>query len=370
MRFSIPKDQLYEALSTISGIIPQRSTLPILSSLLLEADNGRLRLTATDLDVYVVTDLDVDVEEDGVATIPGKRFIDIVKELPNELMTLSSEEGQTTLKCGRRLYRFVGMPPTEYPGLPTTLSGKGAEIPVGVLVRALAHTSFAISTDEARPNLQGALLQISKDRLRLVASDSHRLVRYDIPGRNDAELEAIVPLKTVGLLQRNLGNSDGMALLEMCGSYLGISYGRTRVYSRVIEGPFPDYEKVIPVGNSIEFKLDREAAVSALRRVAVLSHTQTRQIRVSIEPNELRISTNTPEVGDATESLDVEYSGDTMEIGFNATYLLEVLRHLGSDQVIVRLGSPTTAGLLEPETLHGKESYLCLVMPLRLFSNS
>ena len=183
-------------------------------------------------------------------------------------------------------------------------------------------------------------------------------------------LEAIVPLKTVGLLQRNLGSTDGLALLEMCGSYLGISYGRTRVYSRVIEGPFPDYEKVIPTGNSIEFRLNREAIVSALRRVAVLSHTQTRQVRMSIEPSELRISTNTPEVGDATESLDVDYSGESMEIGFNATYLLEVFRHLNSENVVVRLGSPTTAGLLEPETLHGDESYLCLVMPLRLFGGA
>jgi len=370
LKFSIDKDDLHNALTGAAAIIPQRSTLPILSTLLFELEGKRLRLTATDLDVYVVTELEVDGAEDGVVTVPGRRFTDIVKELPSEALSLTTDSNQTTLTCGRRTYRFLGMAATDFPGIPASVTGSGVEIPVAALLRGLNHTTFAVSTDEARPNLQGALVQISPEGLRLVASDSHRLVRYDFPSLRAEPLEAIVPLKTLQLLGRTLGSSEGSAVLELAGNYIACSYAQTRVYSRLLEGPFPDYEKVIPANNDNVFEIDREEAIQALRRVRVLSHSQTHQVRLSLETGALSIATNTPEVGDAVETIDVDYEGESIEIGFNAVYLLEVLRHISSPRVVMRLGGSTQAGLLEPDEIEGDERYLCLVMPLRLYSHA
>ncbi|MAE70598.1 MAG: DNA polymerase III subunit beta [Gemmatimonadetes bacterium] len=370
MKFSIDKDRLNDTLTAVAAIIPQRSTLPILSTLLLELEGNRLRITATDLDVYVVTDVEADGSEDGVVTVPGRRFFEIVKELPSEQLSLVTDANQTTLTCGRRTYRFLGMTATDFPAIPTSLSGTGVELPVAALLRGLQHTTFAVSTDEARPNLQGALVQISADGLRLVASDSHRLVRYDFPGLTGEPLKAIVPLKTLQLLLRNLASSDGVAVLELAGNYIACSYDNTRVYSRILEGPFPDYEKVIPSDNTNVFTLDREEGIRALRRVSVLSHSQTHQVRLSVEKGALSIATNTPEVGDAVETIDIDYEGEQIDIGFNAVYLLEVLRHIASPNIVIRLGGSTHAGLLTPESIDGDESYLCLVMPLRLYSHT
>lgn len=368
MRFAISQADLAQALSSAAPIIPQRAPLPILSNLLLELEGNRLRLTATDLDIYIVTDVDVTGEEDGVTTVSGRRFAEIVRELPNEEISIVSENGQTTLRCGRRNYRFLGMATSDFPTMPATMGAGGIDVSVAHLVKALNHTTFSVSTDESRPNLQGALCQVEDGRLRLVASDSHRLVRYEVAGEYKDDLQAIIPLKTLQFLQRNLGAGAGTARVEICGSYLGCSFDRTSVYSRLIEGPFPDYKKVIPEGNDTELYLDRESFIRALRRVAVLSSAQTRQVRLAIEAGEIRVSTNTPEVGDASEIIDAKYDGEGMEVGFNAQYLLDVLRHMETEEVLLRLGGSTSAGLVEPSGLGEDESYLCLVMPLRLGS--
>ena len=217
MRFAISQAELAQALSSAAPIIPQRAPLPILSNLLLELEGNRLRLTATDLDIYIVTDIEVNGEEDGVTTVSGRRFAEIVRELPNEEISVVSENGQTTLRCGRRNYRFLGMATTDFPTMPASMTDEGIEIPVAQLVRGLNHTTFAVSTDESRPNLQGALCQVQDGRLRLVASDSHRLVRYEVTGDYTKDIQAIVPLKTLQFLQRNLGAGEGSARLEICG---------------------------------------------------------------------------------------------------------------------------------------------------------
>lgn len=368
MKFSINKDDLHDALATVAAIIPTRTTLPILSNLLLELEGNRLRLTATDLDLYVVRDIDAEGVEDGVVTVSGRRFSDIVRELPSEQLTISTEEEQTTLNCGRRVYRFLGMPATDFPSLPAALTGSGADLPVVSLLRALQHTTFAVSTDDARPNLQGALLQLTPKGTHLVASDSHRLVRYDLPQIKGEGLEVIIPLKTLQLLQRTLDTAEGNSTLELAGNFVGLTYGRTRVYSRVLDGPFPNYEKVIPTDNSLVLKLDRDEMIHALRRVRVLCSTQSQQVRLALEAGALSISTNTPEVGDAIETLSTEYDDEPMEIAFNALYLLDVLRHIDCNNIVMRLGGPTRAGLIEPSEGPDKDNYMCLIMPLRLYS--
>lgn len=366
MKFSISQHLLSDALITASAIIPTRSTLPILSNLLLQLDGNRLRLTSTDLDLYAVTDIAVDGQEDGTVTIPGRKFTDIVRELPDELITLATENQQSTLHCGRRTYRFLGMTPADYPSLPVTEQGDGAQVPIEALLRAFQHTGFAVSTDEARPNLQGALLQLGPARLRLVASDSHRLVRYDLTSVSSEKMELILPLKALQLLQRTLPSGDGSATIRLSGNYLSVTFGDTRILSRLLEGPFPNYEKVIPTDNKMTFQISRNDLTRALRRVRLFCNTSTQQVRLAIDHGALSISTNAPEVGDAIETLDIDYADDPMEIGFNATYLMELLKHIDSEQVIFRLGGPTRAGILEPADPQRQESCLSLIMPLRL----
>jgi DNA polymerase-3 subunit beta len=318
------------------------------------------------LDLYAVTDLEVDGQEDGAVTIPGRKFTDIVRELPEELITLSTENEQSTLHCGRRTYRFLGMNTTDFPSLPATTQGNGVEVPIAALLRAFQHTAFAVSTDEARPNLQGALLQLGPSKMRLVASDSHRLVRYDLTNVTSDPMEVILPLKAMQLLQRTLPASDGTAQIELCGNYLSVIFASTRVLSRLLEGPFPDYEKVMPRDNALDFSIPRQDIARALRRVRLFCNSSTQQVRLALDNGALSISTNAPEVGDAIETLDIDYSKEPMEIGFNATYLMEVLKHIDSDSVRFRLGGPTKAGIIEPLSVQPHESYISLIMPLRL----
>jgi DNA polymerase-3 subunit beta len=368
MRFTISREKLQEGLGAVAASIPAKTTLPVLSNILVETTERGIRLSGTDLDIAVSTEVPADVETAGAITIPAKKLSEIARELPPSPVKIAAAgEQRVTLECGRSRFKLLGLPKDEFPAFPGVKFDASWRVKSGDLQKLITHTSFAVSTEESRPILNGVLWELKPERMRMVATNGHRLAKMELPitsaGAPSGDL--IVPPKALEQIRR-LFPADEELEIARGDNHLGFRSPLTAVYTRLIEGPYPPYEQVIPKDNDKVAVADKASLTSALKRMSVIASDQTHRIRLSFNAGMLKFSVQTPDLGEAQDELPIRYDGDPLDIGFNASYLLEILRFIPSEEVRLTFKAPERAATVEPEGWDDPAKYLCLVMPLRL----
>jgi DNA polymerase-3 subunit beta len=368
MKFSITRDSLQEGLVAVAATVPTKTTLPVLSNLLVEATKDGLRLSGTDLDIAVSTLVPASVDQEGSITLPAKKLVEIVRELPSAGVRItSSGEQRVSLECGKSKFKLLGLSREEFPAFPAVKFDTSWKVRSGDLQKLVTHVAFAASTEESRPILNGVLWELRPDRMRMVATNGHRLARMDVPltAAAAATADLIVPPKGLEQIRRLFGSEEEIQIARS-DNHLGFRSDTTQVYTRLIEGPYPNYEQVIPRENDKVVTADRGALAGALRRMHTVASDQTHRIRMAFTAGACKLSVQTPDLGEAQEELSVTYEGDQLEIGFNAAYLLEILKIMPTDEVRMSFKAPERAATCEPVGWDDPASYLTLVMPLRL----
>src|SRR5436853_654089 len=368
MRFTISREKLQEGLTAVTATIPAKTTLPVLANILVETTERGIRLSGTDLDIAVSTEVAADVEAMGAITIPAKKLSEIARELPPSPVKIASAgEQRVTLDCGRSHFKILGLPKDEFPTFPTVGFDNSWRIRSGDLIKLISHTSFAVSTEESRPILNGVLWELKPDMMRMVATNGHRLAKMEMPLKSAGApaSDLIVPPKALEQIRRLFPEDEELEIAKG-ENHLGFRSPFTAVFTRLIEGPYPNYDQVIPRDNNRVAIADRLALTSALRRMSVIASDQTHRIRLSFNAALVRFSVQTPDLGEATDELPIRFTGDPLDIGFNANYLLEILRYIPTEEVKLTFKAPERAATLEPEGWSDSASYLTLVMPLRL----
>ncbi|MDF1505405.1 DNA polymerase III subunit beta [Roseisolibacter sp. H3M3-2] len=368
MRFTISREKLQEGLSAVAASIPAKTTLPVLANILLETTERGIRLSGTDLDIAVSTEVAADVETPGAITIPAKKLQEIARELPPSPVKIAAAgEQRVTLECGRSRFKLLGLPKDEFPAFPAVKFEESWRIKSGDLQKLIQHTSFAVSTEESRPILNGVLWELRAERMRMVATNGHRLARMELPISSSGAPagDLIVPPKALDQIRRLFPAEEELEIARG-DNHLGFRSPFTAVYTRLIEGPYPNYEQVIPKDNDKYAIADKGSLTSALKRMSVIASDQTHRIRLSFNAGMLKFSVQTPDLGEAADELPIRYDGDPLDIGFNASYLLEILRYMPTEEVRLTFKAPERAATVEPEGWSDPAKYLALVMPLRL----
>lgn len=367
MKFTITRERLQEGLLAVANAVPTKTTLPVLSNILLEALEDGIRLSGTDLDIAVSTVVPAEVDAEGAVTLPARKLVEIVRELPSAAIRITaSGEQRVSLECGRSRFKLLGIPRDEFPTFPPVQFTAGWAVTSADLQKLIGHVAFAASTEESRPILNGVLWELRKDQMRMVATNGHRLARMDVPAGGGQESgDFIVPPKALDQIRRLFGAASEVEIARS-ENHIGFRSAQTYVYTRLIEGPYPNYEQVIPRDNDRVAVVDKQALASSLRRVGVVASDQTHRVRLAFSGGSLRFTVNTPDLGEAQDEMAVTYEGEPMEIGFNANYLLEILKYMPTDEVRVTMKAPERAATVEPAGWDDPASYLCLVMPLRL----
>ncbi len=367
MKFTIARERLHEGLSAVAATVPTKTTLPVLANLLVEAEGDGLRLSGTDLDISVSTVVPAEIDAEGAVTLPAKKLMEIVRELPSVAIRVTGAgEQRVHLECGRSKFKLLGIAQDEFPSFPVVDFKSAWKVTSADLLKLIHHVAFAASTEESRPILNGVLWELREDRMRMVATNGHRLAKMDIEASGgSAAADLIVPPKALEQIRRLFTAADEIDIARS-ENHLGFQSGETRVFTRLIEGPYPNYEQVIPQENDKSATVDRGALASALRRVGVVASDQTHRVKLGFSGGVLRFSVSTPDLGEAQDEISISYDGESLEIGFNATYLLEILKFMPTDEVRLTFKAPERAATIEPVGWDDPAAYMCLVMPLRL----
>ena len=373
VKFEIQQEALQKALDLVAGVVPSKTTLPILKSILMEAEAGNLRFSATNLDISMVTTTtSAEIIVEGRAAVPAEKLVSFVRSLAPGAVTMEIEGGKLRIRAGKASFEESCMNPEEYPALPELAKSEGLAVPGVLIATMIAETSYSVSRDETRPALMGILWEVTPAGLTMVATDAHRLARSRRTLDWSVSDERSLIVDTGGLrhLSRVNAQTDEKSPVEV---YLGdkqLSFraGQTVLHTRLLEGPFPDYNAVLPQGNDKLVTVDREVLIQAIRRVSITADRITSQIRLGLESGRLELSARGSDGSQAEDEVAVSYDGEAMEIGFNYTYLLDVLKNMKSDSVLLSLRDSQNAALVSPVTDDGgqDDSLLCLLMPLRL----
>jgi DNA polymerase III subunit beta len=365
MKFSVTKEKLLEGLQQVQNVVSTRTTLPILSNVLLQADGSEVHLTTTDLDVGVRGSCEAQVDKEGATTLPARRLFNIVRELPSSEIQFDVDgKNAASIRSGQSFFKILGLPEEEFPPLPKFQDAKVVTIRQKDLRDGLRKTSYAISTDETRYVLNGILFSFKDNKLTLVATDGRRLAMVEIelefPRSHEADI--IIPTKAVTELQRLL-TDDGDAKVSMGNGQIAFDLNKTLLVSKLIEGNYPNYRQVIPAEAKERVKLERETFLNSLRRVSLLASDKSNSIKLNFSKNNIDITANTPEVGEAKESLPVQYKGRDFSIAFNPEFLMAPLRALTEDEVFLDLIDEMSPGVLKIQT-----PFLYVLMPMRISS--
>ncbi len=368
MKFTITREKLHEGLQDVAASVPTKTTLPVLANILVEASKDGLRLSGTDLDISVSTTIPASVDQEGATTLPARKLVEIVRELPNAAIRVSSSgEQRATIECGKSKFKLLGLSRDEFPAFPTVKFEGGWKVAAKELQKLIGHVAFAASTEESRPILNGVLWELRADRMRMVATNGHRLARMDVPtsGQGGGQADLIIPPKALEQI-RKLFDSEDEIEIGKSDNHLGFRSTTTQIYTRLIEGPYPNYEQVIPRENDKSLTVDKAALAAALRRMSIVASDQTHRIRMAFTNGACKMSVQTPDLGEAQEELAIAYEGDSLEIGFNAAYMLEILKYMPTDEVRMTFKAPERAATCEPVGWDDPASFMTLVMPLRL----
>jgi DNA polymerase III subunit beta len=370
MKLAIERATLLKALAHVQSVVERRTTIPILSNVKLDAEQGGISLTATDMDLLVVEQVDAEVSQPGAATAPAHTLYDVVRKLPEgSLVTIEQQQGgpELSLRAGRSTFDLPCLPAADFPSMTDEGLSHSFSLGAGALCRLLDRTRFAISTEETRYYLNGIHLHAFEDRLRAVATDGHRLARVEAPLPDGAAgmPPIIVPRKTVNEIRKLIDDVDPEDPVEVALSTARIRFkvGRAVLRSRLIDGTFPDYERVIPTGNDKQLVAPTKALSEAVDRVATIATDKSRAVKLSLAAGRLTLSAVSPDAGRAVEEVDVAYTGEPLEIGFNARYILDMSTQIGGEEiefVVADSGSPTL--VRDPKD----DSALYVLMPMRV----
>jgi DNA polymerase-3 subunit beta len=370
MEFTISRADLVRELNLSQGVVEKKTTIPILSNVLLEADGDRIVLTATDLELGIRCSCPARVKKPGAGTIPARRLLDYVRLLPDADVQVKVQENHwANLVCGRSKTRIAGMSRDSFPELPE-MPTMLAEIPIGVLASLIGKTAFSISAEESRFTLNGALLILRAGGLVMVATDGHRLAMVESSGELagiPGSYRALLPRKAMGELQKLASDSEPSAMVRFSGdeNHLFFQLGDRLLLSRKLTGNFPDFERVLPKEQPHSVTLNREEFHGAIERVAQFSDERSRAIRVRFAEGEVNVHSSVSETGESEESVPAAYEGETVEIGFNAQYLLDFLRAVPDEQISFLFKDPHSAGELRPAG-EKAENYRYVIMPMRI----
>ena len=363
MKFSVSKEKLLEGLQTVQNVVSTRTTLPILSNVLLQADESEVRFTTTDLDVGIRGSIEASVEKPGATTLPARRLFGIVRELPAQEVTLEVDsKNVASIRSGPSFFKILGLPEEEFPPLPTFDDAKVFTIPQKDLKDALKKVAYAISTDETRYVLNGILCAFKENKLTAVATDGRRLalveIELEFPRSNETDI--IIPTKAVIELQRLL-KDDGEIRLSVGENQVAFEVGNTFVVSKLIEGNYPNYRQVIPGDAKERVTLEREVFLNSVHRVSLLASEKSNSVKLVFSKNNIDIMANTPEVGEARESLPVQYKGKEFSIAFNPEFLMAPLRNLPNDEIYLDMIDGMSPGVIKIQS-----PFLYVLMPMRI----
>lgn len=365
MKFQAQRETLLKPVQAVMGVVERRQTMPILSNVLLTAEGGELRVTGTDLEVELVSGIALAAKQDGEVTVPGRKLLDILKALPDDAMIeVSQDKDRLVIRSGKSRFTLSTLPATEFPVIEDINAQKRFDLPQSVFKTLLDRTAFSMAQQDVRYYLNGLLLELRGDTLRGVATDGHRLALYDVEvATGDSRLQVIVPRKGVLELQRLLGDGDNAVTVEIGSNHVRVEIDRLRFTSKLIDGRFPEYERVIPQGGDKELVADRQMLKEALARTAILSNEKYRGIRLTLAPGTLSLQAHNPEQEEAEEELELDYNGGELEIGFNVTYLMDALGAVHGENVKLGLSDSNSSCLIEEP---GNPSAQYVVMPMRL----
>jgi DNA polymerase III subunit beta len=367
MKATIERAVLLKSLGHVQSVVERRNTIPILSNVLMEArEDGSLRLMATDLDLQVDESVPANVSQSGATTVSAHTFFDIVRKLPEgSQVELSAAEGKMQVVAGRSRFNLSTLPRDDFPVISEGELPTRFELPAATLREIIEKTRFAISSEETRYYLMGIFLHVVDDQLRAAATDGHRLARVTVARPEGAEAmpDVIVPRKAVAELYRLLEELEGTVEISLSPTKIRFGLGNAILTSKLIDGTFPDYNRVIPTANDKLLKLDPKSFSAGVDRVATIASEKTRAVKISLDRDKVTLSVTSPEQGVATEELPADYSADGLEIGFNAKYLLDILSEIDGDTVEVHLADAAAPTLLRE---NDKSNALYVLMPMRV----
>ncbi|OGX26665.1 MAG: DNA polymerase III subunit beta [Omnitrophica WOR_2 bacterium RIFCSPHIGHO2_02_FULL_45_21] len=362
MKFQTTKKDLFDNLQITQNIVTPRASLPILLNILLETIEGKLRLVTTDLDICISCEYPVEVVESGAITVPGKKFVEIIHELPPGQITITAKKNNAVIIQSENCeFKIMGLPKDEFPKLPEFKDKDAIKLGQAALKEMLNKTSFAISRDEARYVLNGILFKIEQDKINLAATDGRRLavIEKNTKTKINKPINIIIPSKSISELTRNL-KEEGELLLVLGENQVLFDLGAVHIISRLIEGEFPDYRQVVPIEQKDKIMLSRESFLLALKRAAVLSSADYQAAKLEVFKNKLVISKSAPDLGESREELAVEYSGKELAVGFNPAYLIDVLKMLPGEMISFELTDSEKPGVIR------EPGYLYIVLPMRI----
>ncbi len=370
MELVVRKNDLLRELQLFQGIVERKNTIPILANVLMEAKGDQVSFLATDLEVGLRSKCSASVAKGGALTLPAKKFYEIVKSLPETDIRIAEDKGGVKVAADRFDSRMQTLPREDFPTLP-----EGGKVPTATLSRAslremVAKTQFAITGEDTRYFLNGALFVLRPTEMSLVATDGHRLALVttarDAKGKKDeGEIKAILPKKTLGELARLLADGDGDIAYERGENHLFFDVGGRLLISRMIDGQFPAYERVIPKGNDKHIEFERDRLTNAVKRVALLSNERSRAVKIQIDKGKVDVTSSSPDLGEAKETLPVEYSGAPVQICFNAQYVLDFLAAVATDVVSLDLKDEVSQAVMKPVGAEGYD-YTYVIMPMRV----
>jgi DNA polymerase III subunit beta len=371
MEFTVSKGDLVRELNLSQGVVEKKTTIPILSNILLEARDGRVILTATDLELGIRCSCPAKVKKEGAGTVPAKKLLDYVRLLPDADITIKFLENHwASITCGRSRTKMAGMSRESFPELPQMPEATN-RIAGGLLSSMIAKTIFAISTEESRFTLNGALLLIRPEGVVMVSTDGHRLAYVESGAETGGEnrpFRALVPKKAMSEILKlsQEGEGDAKAVISGDDNHLFFQFGDRLLITRKLTGNFPDYERVLPKDHHQVVTLQRDEIKSAVERVSQFADERSRAIRVQFGPGEVKVFTSSVETGESEESVPATYAGPEIDIGFNAQYLLDFLRAISQEQVSFELKDQKSAGEMRPAGDVGNYQYRYVVMPMRI----
>jgi DNA polymerase III subunit beta len=372
MKVTVERSELLKSLSHVHRVVERRNTIPILANVLIRADRSKLGLKATDLDLEVFETIAADVAPGGATTVPAHMLYEIVRKLPDGAQVVlegSGDRAVLAIRAGRSRFTLQTLPDSDFPDLAAGDMTHKFTLAAADLKRLIEKTQFAISTEETRYYLNGIYLHTATTgkttMLRAVATDGHRLAQFELPlpAGADGMPGVIVPRKTVGEVQRLIEDNDAEVAIELSQGKIRFTIGAVTLTSKLIDGTFPDYARVIPVGNDKELVVDKAEFEAAVDRVSTVSSERGRAVKLSLGPGKLTLSVTNPDSGSATEELEIEYDADPIDIGFNSRYLLDIAGQLEGEAAILKLADPGSPTLIQDRTNTGA---LYVLMPMRV----
>jgi DNA polymerase-3 subunit beta len=372
MKVTVERADLLKSLSHVHRVVERRNTIPILANVLVTADRSKLSFKATDLDLEVIETIAAEVGPGGVATVPAHMFYEIVRKLPEGaqvVLEASGERAVLAIRAGRSRFTLQTLPESDFPDLATGDLTHKFSLAAADIKKLISKTQFAISTEETRYYLNGIYLHTAGSgknvTLRGVATDGHRLAQFDLPAPAGADgmPGVIIPRKTVGEVQRLIEDSEGEVLIELSQSKIRFTMGQVVLTSKLIDGTFPDYARVIPTGNDKQLEVDKKDFEQAVDRVSTVSSERGRAVKLSLADGKLVLSVTNPDSGSATEELEVAYEAEPLDIGFNSRYLLDIAAQVDGDTAVLKLADPGSPTLIEDKE---KSGALYVLMPMRV----